>query len=65
MSCVDELVTTGVLAPERRAFTDVSAWAAVHGLAVLLLDGPLTGLESDEQQAAIDRLLELVDAGLH
>jgi AcrR family transcriptional regulator len=65
VSCVDELVTTGVLAPERRAFTDVSAWAAVHGLAVLLLDGPLTGLESDEQQAAIDRLLDLVDAGLH
>ena len=31
VACVDELVTTGVLAPERRAFTDVAAWAAVHG----------------------------------
>ena len=65
VSCVDELVTTGVLAPERRAYTDVSAWAAVHGLAVLLLDGPLAELGPDEQQAAIDRLLDLVDAGLH
>ena len=65
VSCVDELVTTGVLAPERRAYTDVSAWAAVHGLAVLLLDGPLAELGPDEQRAAIDRLLDLVDAGLH
>ena len=64
VSCVDELVTTGVLAPERRAFTDVSAWAAVHGLAVLLLDGPLAELGPEEQQAAINRLLDLVDAGL-
>ena len=64
VACVDELVETGVLAPEQRAFTDVSAWAAVHGLAVLLLDGPLAGLGSDEQQAAINRLLDLVDGGL-
>jgi hypothetical protein len=64
VSCVDELVATGVLAPERRAFTDVSAWAAVHGLAVLLLDGPLAELGPDEQQAAVDRLLDLVDTGL-
>ncbi len=64
VSCVDELVTTGVLAPEQRAFTDVAAWAAVHGLAVLLLDGPLAELGSDEQQASIDRLLDLVDGGL-
>jgi AcrR family transcriptional regulator len=64
VSCVDELVTTGVLAVERRAFTDVAAWAAVHGLAVLLLDGPLSELGPDEAQLAIDRLLDLVDAGL-
>lgn len=65
VSCVDELVETGVLAPERRAFTDTAAWAAVHGIAVLLLDGPLTVLGPDEQRAAVDRLLDLVDAGLH
>ncbi len=64
VSCVDELVATGVLAPERRAFTDVSAWAAVHGLAVLLLDGPLAELGPEEQRDAVGRLLDLVDAGL-
>jgi AcrR family transcriptional regulator len=64
VSCVDELVDTGVLAAERRAFTDVAAWAAVHGLAVLLLDGPLAELGPAERQAAIDRLLDLIDAGL-
>jgi AcrR family transcriptional regulator len=64
VACVDELVTTGVLAPDRRALTDVAAWAAVHGLAVLLLDGPLSELGPDETQAAISRLLDLIDAGL-
>ena len=64
VSCVDDLVTTGVLSPERRAFTDVAAWAAVHGLSVLLLDGPLTSLSRDERQAALDRLLDLVESGL-
>jgi AcrR family transcriptional regulator len=64
VSCVDELVTTGVLSPDRRACTDVAAWAAVHGLAVLLLDGPLSALGPDEAQAAIDRLLDLIDSGL-
>ncbi len=65
VACVDELVATGALAPERRAFTDTSAWAAVHGLAVLLLDGPLADLGPEEQRAAVDRLLDLVDAGVH
>ncbi len=64
VSCVDELVTTGVLAAERRAFTDVAAWAAVHGLAILLLDGPLSELGTEESHGAINRLLDLVDAGL-
>lgn len=64
VSCADDLVTTGVLSPGQRAFTDVAAWAAVHGLAVLLLDGPLTQLGPDQAQAAIERLLDLIDAGL-
>jgi AcrR family transcriptional regulator len=62
--CVDELVSTGVLSAENRAFTDVAAWASVHGLAVLLLDGPLAALGPDERQAAIERLLDLVEGGL-
>jgi AcrR family transcriptional regulator len=64
VAAVDDLEAVGVLSPAARGFTDVAAWASVHGLAVLLLDGPLKTLTPDERHAAIDRLLDLVDAGL-
>jgi len=38
---LDETVTAGLLKPERRPGAEIAAWSAVHGLAVLLLDGPL------------------------
>lgn len=64
VACVDELVEAGVLSPVRRPFTDVAAWSAVHGLAVLILDGPLTALGAPDRKAATDRLLDLIDGGL-
>lgn len=41
-SVLDETVAAGLLAPERRPGAEIAAWSAVHGLAVLLLDGPLS-----------------------
>lgn len=41
--CLDELVVTGALPPERRRGAEIGPWAAVHGLATLLVDGPLRG----------------------
>jgi AcrR family transcriptional regulator len=38
---LDETVTAGLLDPQRRPGAEIAAWSAVHGLAVLLLDGPL------------------------
>jgi AcrR family transcriptional regulator len=38
---LDETVTAGLLKPERRSGAEIAAWSAVHGLSVLLLDGPL------------------------
>jgi AcrR family transcriptional regulator len=38
---LDETVTAGLLEPELRPGAAIAAWSAVHGLAVLLLDGPL------------------------
>jgi AcrR family transcriptional regulator len=38
---LDETVTAGLLEPERRPGAEIAAWSAVHGLSVLLLDGPL------------------------
>jgi AcrR family transcriptional regulator len=53
---LDELVTTGVLAPSRRPGAEIAAWSAVHGLATLLLDGPLALLTDAERASAIVRI---------
>jgi AcrR family transcriptional regulator len=62
--CIDDLVSTGVLSASRRDGLDEAAWAAVHGLAVLYLDGMLAGAEGDRKQLITDRLLDLIATGL-
>jgi len=61
---LDELVTTGVLPAERRPGADVTCWAAVHGFAVLCLQGPLRDLQEREREAQLDGLLERLSRGL-
>jgi AcrR family transcriptional regulator len=53
---LDELVSNGVLDPSRRPGAEIAAWSAVHGLATLLLDGPLALLSDEERAAAIARI---------
>jgi hypothetical protein len=40
------------------------AWSAVHGLATLLIDGPLRAVDDDQAQEIGRRLVEMVDRGL-
>jgi AcrR family transcriptional regulator len=61
---LDELVAAGELPSKRRPMADLAAWSAVHGLAMLLLDGPLTALAPDAVEAVIARTLAMVRAGL-
>lgn len=61
---LDELVACGRLDPARRPFTDVAAWASVHGMSLLLLDGPLARLAEKEREAAIARQAEIFMAGI-
>src|SRR3954453_14887811 len=61
---LDELVAAGVLAADRRPGGEFLAWSAVHGLATLVLDGPLRGLTDDMIAGARERLLDMVDRGL-
>lgn len=61
---LDELVSAGALSPEARTGADVVCWSAVHGLSVLLLDGPLRGLTAEERGGVVEKLLATVEQGL-
>ena len=63
-SALDGLVEAGVLPRERRPGAEFLAWSAVHGLAMLLIDGPLRGLDPPQAQEAGHRLLDMVERGL-
>ena len=63
-ACLDDLVAAGGLPVERRPATEVAAWAAVHGLALLLTEGPLRRLDEAAREKVIDRTLEVVGCGI-
>ena len=61
--CLDDLVEVGWLAAAQRPDAEISCWSAVHGFAVLHLEGPLRGSESSARDAALTHLLMAVDRG--
>lgn len=61
---LDELVEVGWLDPERRPGAEAGPWAAVHGLSLLLLDGPYRHLDDAGREAVIERTLKMVLRGL-
>jgi len=63
-TALDELVAVGALPAARRPGAEFSAWSAVHGLAMLVLEGPLRNLDPEVARAAGSRVIEMVDRGL-
>lgn len=63
-AALDGLVEAGVLSPERRANAEFLAWSAVHGLGMLVIDGPLRGLTDSMITESTSRLLDMVERGL-
>jgi len=63
-TALDELVEVGALPLDRRPGAEFLAWSAVHGLAMLVLEGPLRNLDREVARAAGARLIEMVDRGL-
>ncbi len=61
---LDRLVEAGVLPPERRPGAEYLAWAAVRGLAMLIIDGPLRRLSRKRIEEVEQRLLDMVEKGL-
>ena len=63
-SALDRMVEAGVLPAERRPGAEYLAWSAVHGLAMLVLEGPLRRLPRTQMRVIEQRLLDMVDKGL-
>ena len=63
-SALDGLVDAGVLPRDRRAGAEFLAWSAVHGLAMLLIQGPLRSLGEAKTRRTARRLLDMVERGL-
>ena len=63
-AALDRLVDAGVLPADRRPAAEYLAWSAVHGLAMLVLDGPLRRITDAERESVADRLLMMVEKGI-
>ncbi|MDF2441866.1 MAG: hypothetical protein JWR01_69 [Subtercola sp.] len=63
-AALDAWAEAGILPPERRANAEFYAWSAVHGLGMLVIDGPLRGLSAQMIDGATVRLLDMVERGL-
>ncbi|MEA2739186.1 MAG: hypothetical protein QOH05_2493 [Acetobacteraceae bacterium] len=61
---LDRMQAACVLPPDRRAGAEYLAWSAVHGLAMLVIDGPLRVMDDQQVTALVPRLLEMVEKGL-
>jgi hypothetical protein len=63
-AALDRLVEAGVLPPERRPGAEYMAWSAVHGLAMLIIEGTLRGLARAQANDIGQRVLDMVEKGL-
>jgi len=61
---LDTMVQAGVLPANRRPGAEFLAWSSVHGLALLIIDGPLRRAPTDVRIALGVRLLRMVESGL-
>lgn len=61
---LDAMVQAGVLPRERRPGAEFLAWSSVHGMALLVIDGPLRRAPPAVRAALGARLLHMVETGL-
>ena len=61
---LDRMVDAHVLPAERRNGAEYLAWSAVHGFAMLVIEGPLRGLSRAQTDALGRRVVDMVEKGL-
>jgi len=60
---IDGLVASGLMPASRRPNAEFLAWSAVHGFALLVIDGPLRALPRGAVDATAQRVIDMVEAG--
>ncbi|HMN83084.1 MAG TPA: TetR/AcrR family transcriptional regulator [Burkholderiaceae bacterium] len=63
-SALDEMMRAGALPAAHRPAAEFLAWSAVHGMALLVIDGPLRGIGEPDAEALGQRLIDMVEKGL-
>lgn len=63
-AALDLNARAGTLRPERRPGAEFLAWSAVHGLSMLIIDGPLRRLTRSDRATVTAALLDMVEKGL-
>ena len=61
---LDELVDAGGMSAVHRPGAEVACWSAVHGFAVLHLDGPLRAMPVRERERQLEQMLSALELGL-
>lgn len=61
---LDALQESGELGAEDRPGAEALAWSAVHGFAMLTVDGPLRSLDAATRERLASRVVEMVRLGL-
>jgi AcrR family transcriptional regulator len=61
---LDELVQAGAITAARRPGLEYVVWAAVHGAAMLCLDGPLSRFDAAQREQMLGRVLDTTIRGL-
>jgi len=63
-AAIDRMVECGAFPKEQRPGAEYLAWSAVHGLAMLVIDGPLRHLTSPQMLEMGQRLIDIVERGM-
>lgn len=63
-TALDAMVEASVMSPDHRPGAELLAWSAVHGMAMLALEGPLRDLPRGAVDELAPRLVRMVDLGL-
>jgi AcrR family transcriptional regulator len=62
--CLDELTRLDAIDPARRPYCETVAWSTVHGLATLLIDGPLAAVPEADRDPVITGTLATITDGI-